>query len=622
MLDRLPPELLEHICRKFELEDGPKALAALQVTCKTTRSIATMSILWQPFFDARWTRCIRKEDARRRRRYASNYYKMYSERARLDRAADESLDELIADRSTRPARAIQFADDLGRDVWDYLQSQVKRDAGSQLTGSDTYTRRYWAAQALGVAARKEAIVRALAGNRPYSQLSLEAAVTDLSAFWGEDVEELQAKYDRLASQCKEWLVSEKIALPGDADKFDRVQFCRSLCTWMRGQGFGPAPEGQYTRLMNHFAHTFLTTHRRTLPMSLIIVFLALSSRLGLPASPVAFPMQVIVRVHTRADRALADDDIFVDVFSETRAIISRAEIQDRLSQLDYAVVDHPTVLRPTSTHDMLQRVTNNIWNSLSTAVSSQQSQQDYSTAGYLTLCVSALVATPQMQHARFLDHLVDARREQFPLDLRPIVQRGVAKALSPDARRKLELLCEARIQEDARDVKLQVRTERILYAVGQIVFHRRYHYWGVIRSWDHSCTGTESWINLMDVDRLPGGRQQPFYRVFSLLDDTSPERYVASCNIIPLHTCPSNDECPTCQRTMILRPPPLWSLVDGVLRSNPSLGRYFTHVEEGWMGRARFVPSPELCEIYPEDDTFAHRAIQQPAASVDDVPLD
>ena len=47
-------------------------------------------------------------------------------------------------------------------------------------------------------------------------------------------------------------------------------------------------------------------------MSLIVVFLAICSRLGVPASPVAFPMQVIVRVHTQADCTPAEDDIFVD----------------------------------------------------------------------------------------------------------------------------------------------------------------------------------------------------------------------------------------------------------------------------------------------------------------------
>lgn len=119
----------------------------------------------------------------------------------------------------------------------------------------------------------------------------------------------------------------------------------------------------------------------------------------------------------------------------------------------------------------------------------------------------------------------------------------------------------------------------------------------------------------MDVDKLPGGRDQPFYRVFALLDDSQPERYIANCNIVPLHTCPQDADCTVCPTGVTLRPPPLWDLVRDVMRANPALGRYFTHVEQGWMGRARFVMSPELREVYPEDDVFAARSIQNPSSS-------
>jgi hemimethylated DNA binding protein len=41
----------------------------------------------------------------------------------------------------------------------------------------------------------------------------------------------------------------------------------------------------------------------------------------------------------------------------------------------------------------------------------------------------------------------------------------------------------------------------------------RYGYRGVIFGWDPECTADEDWIAAMQVDRLPSGRHQPFYRV-------------------------------------------------------------------------------------------------------------
>lgn len=189
MLDRLPPELIQEICSKFATVDS---LCALQQTCTATRSAASLSLLWQPHYAARWTRQSREQEDRRQRRYASDYCHMYAARARLDNTAAELLDDLIRDRAARPNRAVQFADDLARDVWDYLLSQARLDAEVTLADDkDSYTRRYWARQALGVIARKEAIARAQARKPAYDHLTLEAAVTDLSAFWGRDVQEVR-----------------------------------------------------------------------------------------------------------------------------------------------------------------------------------------------------------------------------------------------------------------------------------------------------------------------------------------------------------------------------------------------------------------------------------------------
>ncbi|KAI9652452.1 MAG: hypothetical protein M1831_006795 [Alyxoria varia] len=66
------------------------------------------------------------------------------------------------------------------------------------------------------------------------------------------------------------------------------------------------------------------------------------------------------------------------------------------------------------------------------------------------------------------------------------------------------------------------------YHVGDYFRHRRYGYHGMIIGWDYSCEAGDAWIKQMQVDRLDGGRRQPFYQV---VDHTRGSRYVAEENI-------------------------------------------------------------------------------------------
>jgi F-box protein 21 len=56
-------------------------------------------------------------------------------------------------------------------------------------------------------------------------------------------------------------------------------------------------------------------------------------------------------------------------------------------------------------------------------------------------------------------------------------------------------------------------TVNVKFKVGQLFQHKRYDYEGVVTGWDTNCDAGEEWIQNMDVDRLPKGRQQAFYHV-------------------------------------------------------------------------------------------------------------
>lgn len=96
-------------------------------------------------------------------------------------------------------------------------------------------------------------------------------------------------------------------------------------------------------------------------------------------------------------------------------------------------------------------------------------------------------------------------------------------------RRSVELT----MQADATTVHLKV---------GQVIRHQKYDYKGVIVGYDDHCSAPDSWITRMGVDKLPLGREQPFYHVLCDERDRPSSRlgptttYVAqeNCNLLPI----------------------------------------------------------------------------------------
>ncbi|PSC76764.1 F-box only 21 [Micractinium conductrix] len=114
----------------------------------------------------------------------------------------------------------------------------------------------------------------------------------------------------------------------------------------------------------------------------------------------------------------------------------------------------------------------------------------------------------------------------------------------------------------------------VLFRVGAIVRHRRYDYSGVIVGYDPVCLAPDSWCELMRVDLLPNGRNQPFFHV--LVDERcrpgGQTTYVAQENI-------AVERAPREVR-------------------HPLISRYFSAFapEEGG-----YQPGPLLRQAYPHD---------------------
>eukprot|EP01024_Parvocaulis_polyphysoides_P049421 TRINITY_DN47864_c0_g1_i1.p2 TRINITY_DN47864_c0_g1~~TRINITY_DN47864_c0_g1_i1.p2 ORF type:complete len:202 (+),score=31.92 TRINITY_DN47864_c0_g1_i1:97-702(+) len=94
------------------------------------------------------------------------------------------------------------------------------------------------------------------------------------------------------------------------------------------------------------------------------------------------------------------------------------------------------------------------------------------------------------------------------------------------------------LEFEMRKMELEYEKEarsKILFSIGTVLLHKRYEYRGVIFGYDSVCKGSEEWIQVMGVDKLPLGRNQPFYHVLVDVRDRpgGQSTYVAQENIIP-----------------------------------------------------------------------------------------
>lgn len=77
------------------------------------------------------------------------------------------------------------------------------------------------------------------------------------------------------------------------------------------------------------------------------------------------------------------------------------------------------------------------------------------------------------------------------------------------------LLAQAEAQEASQHAPAtpgRPRPANVLFRVGDVVRHREYGYRAVVYEWDPSCQADPNWQSATNVQLLPNGGSQPFYR--------------------------------------------------------------------------------------------------------------
>ncbi|KAJ3979313.1 Hemimethylated DNA-binding protein YccV like-domain-containing protein [Lentinula detonsa] len=358
---------------------------------------------------------------------------------------------------------------------------------------------------------------------------------------------------------------------------------------MATEGYGPVTAHSFHDVLNLFPHSYLTSHKRTIPLSLVHIFVSIAQSLGVASSPVAFPVRVLVHISVPNPEV---DDFYVDVFG-SESILSMREIPTLLARQGIQADNMMHYISPCGAASMLLRGSRNILSSLNIPDTPLSLIRP---SALLALTIFVLLTGGA--GGRVVYQLIS---QADPLDCATFISEALIPILDGTGRVQddLRLGCQKTLDEEviiAQEIRLRSSDNKVVqHFVGMLFEHRRYNYRALITGWDSVCQASESWIREMKVLDLPRGRDQPFYHVVCM---DSSSRYVAEDNIEPLLTPPDQLLKQMCQNIDILP-----KLFIGVLTKTTLKDHDVQNTVESER-RARFVLSPELSETYPEDEVM------------------
>ncbi|KAI4528313.1 hypothetical protein K525DRAFT_262089, partial [Schizophyllum commune Loenen D] len=489
-LPSLPLDIYASIFRHLPAstnDDGSMSLARCSQANSLLREAAYHPALWEPHYRARYKHYsgfVDGEDD-----LSGDIRSKYIARRLKDRTALQLLENIIhcvGDRCTTMKELVS----LSFDVWDALQLERKKPLPKifQPSGEETdalvaphaLPRQYWAGVACDLIAKSAATLLWRRLKEDPASVSFEDAMSALSCFCGQSLLEIRETFSDLTLRCRIKLQADGIRLDGNEEEWDVVRICIGVCDFMRSEGFGPAEGADFRIVHHHFAHFYLTSHKKTLPLALVHVFVAICNRLGLQAYPVDFPFRVIAHVSHPSPTA---DDIYVDVYgSDTRAILDvRTDVMTRVMAAGIPPDKVSTHIAPRRPTPLLLRSARNITSSEFEDLESPRLL--IRDACHVSKCLATLLSgQPGMDLSGLL-----LGTDTIHFDCATYLSGIMAPALQAPHNRHLALMCDNRIRA-ARDaegvVTMRTSSDReIKYFVGMIFRHVRYGYTGVITGW-------------------------------------------------------------------------------------------------------------------------------------------
>jgi F-box protein 21 len=339
----------------------------------------------------------------------------------------------------------------------------------------------------------------------------------------------------------------------------------AIVRYLRANGFNGVADERWNDLRNNFIGIALRQkEHQCLPLVSVGIFCAVARRLGLDARPCGFPFRVhaivqglpneslnAVRASIRgmpnqspnSGRSLEGGDgtverIFLDP-SRSSDEVSLESLRAQVRALGFDVSEVSVHLLDSPVSGMVHRAARNIAkavkelnlalemtnpNSLEPLPDMYPSKKDarYSALWALVVLEAMQLGTePGMSMAerrQNINHMLFELSADFPCDISLLEDHVVPFFQGFEERTELNDIINAmqstdRIPKEVKSRKVLDQDGSVKYRVGQIFKHKRYRYFGIITGWDRSCVQEEDWIQQMNVDALPNGRNQSFYHV-------------------------------------------------------------------------------------------------------------
>ncbi|KAF9270608.1 YccV-like-domain-containing protein [Marasmius fiardii PR-910] len=596
-IPQLPLDCLIHIFSQLPASnslEGDVSVITLAQCCyvnSTFRQATSVITLWEPHYRSRYHHCIETNEAERVKLFNENFKLMFAERRRLDNIALTVIDKIVDNRQGRTEH-VREVFKMGFDVWDALKREAEDLDGPLLILTDGSAPKPNATRCFWLRAILEEITRGygvrLWRRMLHNGVSYAEGYSSISCFFGKTHKEVNVLLDDITARGREFIQEGGFILSAEIEVQDVKPICIKICEFMRDEGFGPVDAESFHNIYNQFPHCYLTTNRKTIPISLVHVFVAIARAVGIKASPVDFPGRVLVHI---ADPREDVDDFYVDTFTNLdRPILSlRDDIPLLLRRQGISSNHTAGFVSPCGPVPMLLRAGRNIMTALHSPINTSASLSRSSIIFALGMHIQ-LADRPDLIRT-FLSGCE-------PLDCATFVAEDMIPCQREDSRTRKILavgIKEVLEREEAEAKVIHYRFDEevsVQHFVGLLFRHRLYGYNACIFGWDPVCAASEEWIREMRVDTLPRKRHQPFYHSFC--DDGS-VRYVAEDNISPLLN-PSEE-------------------VSSALEQHiNNLPRYFTGIhltQEGKTSRGRFFLSPEVLKAYPEDDAIGRAWVEQ-----------
>ncbi|KAI0006836.1 Hemimethylated DNA-binding protein YccV like-domain-containing protein [Xylariaceae sp. FL0662B] len=539
----LPDELLEDVASYLTASDT----VAFGKSCKRTYKASCGPLLWREHCVRTWRYWEQAREFAEKLELPAievEWRQLYNKRAQTDRQALHIFNKMLSTQQYRLARMQEIAA-YGYDVKDMFL-RLKNETPD--SAEDVLARRYYSKSILGIIHRAIALEKwASLGRGEPVKLEEAIGAYDLFVLSGErgDLTDIKNELDRIA-KCVKDEVEE-----GDTE-FDHLttrQKALHIGRYLKSTKLIDEPDQTHFRsLRNNFISIALFSNIHwSLPLQSAVIYCAVAQRLGVDASPSNYPGHVHVVI--QAPRGQTLDGEHSDVMERMimgpwRLDIEVPEEHLRvyLSQIGISQDEHEHYLSPASTTGMALRTGHNIMASVQDLVAPPVADVSIEAASYsITWCAILLghsdPGTATFTRRQYLRPLIEHFQVFFTEDV------GLVEKILPlfegeqEHQMLVELIQKIRADDSHEKTPLSRYDQpvEIQYRVGQHVRHSRYEYTGFIIGWDNRCLAPQVWIDRMQVNYLPRGTNQPFYRV---IYDGRSTHYLAEDDIEVLHESP------------------------------------------------------------------------------------